>query len=108
MTIQQFRIHISANGEVAPIPNWTGGETEMVVTLPQAHNVSEPPQNNIFCTESQIRLNRLEDRYGKKSSEERKAAAKRCMETWDGVLANSPEMTVDKIRKERREARYGK
>lgn len=108
MATQQLRVHISADGVIDPIPNWTGGEREVVVTLPQTHDVSEPPQNSILCMESQIRLNRLEDRYGKKSSEERKTAAKRFMETWDGVLANSPEMTVDEIRKERREARYGK
>ncbi len=29
MTTQQFRVHISADGVIDPIPNWTGGEREV-------------------------------------------------------------------------------
>ncbi len=72
MTTQQFRVHISADGVIDPIPNWTGGEMEVLV-MP---NLQEPTMT------------------------QRKEAGRRFFETWDGVLANSPEMTVDEIRTE--------
>jgi len=36
MTILTYPVHVFANGEVTPIPDWTGGETEAKVYVEQS------------------------------------------------------------------------
>ena len=79
MTILSYPVHISANGEVTPIPDWTGGEADakIHVVLPE-------------------------------TEEQRKAAGRKFLETWDGLLEGMPDMTAKEIREERLERKYGK
>ena len=42
------------------------------------------------------------------TEEERKAAARRFYESWNGLLVGAPDMTAKEIRAERLEKKYGK
>ena len=35
MTILTYPVHVSASGEVTPIPDWTGGETDAKIYVEQ-------------------------------------------------------------------------
>ena len=78
MTLLSYPVHISANGEVTPIPDWTGGETKakIYVELPTAE-------------------------------EQSKTAGRKFFDTWDGLLEGMPDMTAKEIRAERLERKYG-
>ena len=79
MTTLTYPVHVSANGEVTPIPGWTGGETEAKVYVEQPD----------------------------RTPEERQAAIGEFMEAWRGCLEGVPHMTAKEIRAERLEKKYG-
>ena len=83
MTTLTYPVHVSANGEVSPIPGWTGGETEAKVYVEQPETVKQ------------------------RTPEERQAAIGEFMEAWRGCLKGIPHMTAKEIRAERLERKYG-
>ncbi len=107
MTRFHFQAHIASDGTLTlpPIPGWTGGETEaeIVVLVPRssapeeerkkapheffegANRLKDTPSRELI-SKKQIRAARLEEKYGDKTPEERKAAGKRFYEMWDGAL----------------------
>jgi hypothetical protein len=78
MTTLSYPVRISASGEVTPIPNWIGGETEAKIY--------------VELTETM---------------EARKAAGQKFFDTWNGLLEGMPDMTAKEIRAERLERKYG-
>jgi hypothetical protein len=78
MTMQSYSLHIFSNGEVAPISDWTGGETDVEIHI-------EVPE----------------------TEEHRKAAGRKFFDTWNGLLEGMPDMTAKEIRAERLERKYG-
>jgi hypothetical protein len=79
MTMLNYPVHISAGGEVTPIPNWTGGATEAKIYVEQLETI-----------------------------EQRKAAGQKFFDTWNGLLEGMPDMTAKEIRAERLERKYGR
>jgi len=78
MTMLSYPVRISANGEITPIPDWTGGETEAKIYVELSESV-----------------------------EIRKAAGQKFFDTWNGLLEGMPDMTAKEIRAERLERKYG-
>jgi hypothetical protein len=61
MTMQSFPVHILPSGEVTPIPNWTGGETEArIVVVPTKTEKEQNVAFEDFMTTKEIRAERLE------------------------------------------------
>ena len=56
MTILSYPVHISANGEVTPIPDWTGGETDakIHVMLPETEEQRKAAAERNRQTEEQV------------------------------------------------------
>ena len=96
MTMLQYSVHISANGDVSPIPDWNGGEAEAKLTVVRAET-EEKRKSNVSAYSS------VDDR----TPEERQAAIKRFMETFGGCMEGMPHMTMKAIRAERLEKKYG-
>ena len=78
MTMLSYSVRISANGEITPIPDWTGGETEAKIYVELSEAV-----------------------------EIRKATGQKFFDTWNGLLEGMPDMTAKEIRAERLERKYG-
>jgi len=55
-----------------------------------------------------IRAQQRSKVYTEQTEEERKAAAKKFFDSWDGLLKDAPNMTAEEIRAERLERKYGK
>jgi len=98
--ILNYSVHISANGEVSPIPDWLGGEAEArLVIVRQKKDVSE--ETNRKAT----KRSKLEEQ----TPEERQAAYDDFLK-FAGCLADMPgkELVSKKqIRSSRLEERYG-
>jgi hypothetical protein len=65
-------------------------------------------QDSRFLNKKVIRTMRLEEKYGGKTSEERRVAAQKFYDTWNGALESMPDMTAKEIHAERLEEKYGK
>ncbi len=122
MTTLEYKTHISADGAVAPIPGWTGGEAEAVIVVrpPESEDRAKAVEEflqlmgclkdmpgKILVSKKQIRSSRLEERYGEQTEEQRKEAGRKFFETWDGLLEGMPDRTMKEIRAERLEKKYG-
>jgi hypothetical protein len=129
MQTLRLTARISPTGEITvpPIPDWQGdaAETEIVVLLPETEErkakraaaikqffslkgcLKDFPDKE-FINAKQIRTMRLEERYGDKTPEQKKAAAQKFFDTWNGALEGMPDMTMKEIRMERLEKKYGK
>ena len=83
MTILTYPVHVSASGEITPIPGWTGGETDAKIYVEQPETVKH------------------------RTTEERQAAIGEFMEAWRGCMKGVPHMTAKEIRAERLERKYG-
>jgi len=88
MTILTYPVHVSASGEVTPIPDWTGGETEA----------------KIYIEQSKTARHRTPE---ERTPEERQAAFDDFMTSWRGCMKGVPHMTAKEIRAERLEKKYG-
>ncbi len=126
MSTLEFKTHISADGAVAPITNWPGGEADAVIVVRQPEQaVSKEERTKAFegfrqlaellkdipgkelMSKKQIRASRLEEKYGDQTEEQRKAAGRKFFETWDGLLEGMADRTMKEIRAERLEKKYG-
>jgi len=102
MTIHTFPIHISATGEVSPIPDWPGGEAELEITvhLPQTE---EGSQNRAKAACSA----RWKEESDEEAMKRRSAAARELLDKYGGIIKGAPDMTAKEIRAERLERKYG-
>jgi hypothetical protein len=94
MTMLTYPVRISANGEVTPIPDWTGGETEARIHVKLTETVE---------ARKPARRSKIMER----TPEERQAAFDDFMKAWEGCLKGVPHMTAKEIRAERLEKKYG-
>ena len=76
--------------------------------LAQFDNFSPAEQQIVFAKLSQRSAGRSKKDYAEQTEEERKVAAKKFIESWDGLLKDAPNMTAKEIRAERLERKYGK
>ena len=96
MTMLQYSVRISANGDVSPIPDWDGGEAEAKITVKLSD--TEEKRKRKVATHSRV---------DNRTPEDRQAAIKKFMETFGGCMEGMPPMTLKEIRTERLERKYG-
>jgi len=107
MTIRTFPVHISAGGEVSPIPDWPGGEAEAEIIV---HLLTNDERLTIEERQNRARaasVARWKAESDEEAMERRKAAARRLLDRWDGFLEGARDMTAKEIRAERLERKYG-